>query len=228
MKKSFLLVCSSLVLLFASCSKKSDPVPDPVGELDVRAVNTVIGSTSQDLIVNGVVKVNGLAYGNASAYAKMTSGTSVLGFYNTGTTTPMNAGGQITLPIGVKVSVYLFKIGDGSLNATLFDDATANPTTGKAKVRFVHMNSFLLTSVSTSTPISIALDGSTGTLVPSIAFGNSSSYFEVDPGAKFNFAGTGIVAGAAFDGGIVANKIYTIWIDGSSATNLAGHVILQN
>jgi len=69
MKKSFLLFCSSLVLLFASCSKKYDPIPDPVGDLRVRYVNTVQGSNAQDLYVNDTKKSTvGLAYGSASEY----------------------------------------------------------------------------------------------------------------------------------------------------------------
>lgn len=225
---AFMIACSSFVIITASCSKNNDPTPEPVGELSIRAINTVSGSNSQDLIVNGEVKASAVAYGSASNYAIMLSGTSNIGFYDTGTTTTMNAGGQAALPIGAKVSIYYFKTGDGLASASLYDDATANPTTGKAKVRFLHMNNFLITSSTTSTPIAVAIDGSASSLVPSTGFGAMSTYFEVDPGTKFNFTATGVVAGPAFDGAIVANKIYTIWIDGTSATNLTGHIMLQN
>jgi hypothetical protein len=225
---AFVIACSSFMILLASCSKNSDPTPEPVGELDVRAVNTVSGSASQDLLVNNAVKVSAVSYGNASAYVKITSGSSNIGFYNTGTTTTMNAGGQANLPIGAKASIYYLKTGDGTFGAALYDDATTNPTTGKAKVRFLHMNNFLITSSTTSTPIAVAIDGTASPLIPSINFGVASNYFEVDPGAKFNFSATGVIAGAAFDGPIVANKIYTIWVDGASSTNLTGHLVLQN
>lgn|GEM_PF-587749 len=222
-RMAFMVACLSV---FASCSKKYDPMPEPVGDLKILAVNTVSGSTSQDVLVNGVVKASAIAYGSASSYVTITSGVSTIGFYDTGTTTTMNAGGQTQqLPIGAQVSVYYFKLGDGSVTATLFNDATANPATGKAKVRFVHMNSFLSSASGT---ISVAVDGSTETLVPTIAFGGASNYFEVLPGAKFKFTPAGGAASAAFDGTLIAGKIYTIWIDGTSTSNLTGHVIVSN
>jgi hypothetical protein len=226
--KTLMVVCLSVIVLVASCGKKYDPVPEPVGDLNMMAVNTVAGSVNQDVLVNGTAKVSALAYGQASPYFIMTSGGSTIGFYDTGTTTTMNAGGQAALPIGARLSLYYFKDGNGKLQATLFEDATTNPATGKAKVRFIHMNNFLITSSSSSTPIAVAIDGSATALVPAITFANPSSYFEVDPGTKFNFTAANVVAGPAFDGAIVAGKIYTIWIDGTSATNLTGHIVLQN
>lgn len=225
---AFMTACLSLVILLASCSKKNDPVPEPVGDLQIRAINTVSGSASQDLLVNAQVKASAVAYGNASAYTTITSGVSNIGFYNTGTTTTMNAGGQVELPIGAKASAYLVKTGSGALVVGYYDDATAAPSTGKAKVRFFHLNNFLSLSSTTSTPISIAVDGSSTTLVPSLSYGGMSTYFEVDAGTKFNFGATGVVTGAAYDGGIVANKIYTIWVDGTSAANLSGHIVAHN
>lgn len=220
--------CLSLVILFASCSKKNDPVEEPVGDLQIRAINTVNGSASQDLLVNSQVKASAVAYGNASAYSTITSGVSTVGFYDTGNNTTMNAGGSIELPIGVKASAYFVKTGSGSLVVGYYDDATTAPSTGKAKVRFFHLNNFLSLTSTTSTPISIAVNGSTATLVPSLSYGGMSTYFEVDAGTKFNFTATGVGGGSPYDGGIVANKIYTIWIDGTSSANLTGHIVEHN
>lgn len=227
--KVFMVVCLSVIVLVASCGKKYDPVPEPVGDVELRAVNTVIGSVNQDVLVNGTAKISSLAYGQASPYFVMSSSATTLGFYNTGTTATMNAGGQVnSLPIGAKLSLYYFKDGNGKLQAALFEDGTTNPTTGKAKVRFIHMNNFLITSSTSSTPIAVTIDGSATALIPSITFANPSSYFEVEAGAKFNFTSANVIADAAFDGPIVAGKIYTIWIDGTSATNLTGHLVVEN
>lgn len=223
---AFMMACFGLIVAFASCGKKYDPVPEPVGDLDIRAVNAVNDPVGQDLLVNGAVKVSALGYAQASAYVKMTSGTSTIGFYNTGTTTTMNAGGTTGLPIGAKVSVYYFKTGKGSAAATLYDDATANPTTGKAKVRFVLLNSFLDTTI--PTPISVLTQGGSSPLISALEFVKASDYFEVDAGTKFIFTPATSTTGVTFDGGIVANKIYTIWIDGTSPTNLTGHIVAHN
>ncbi|WEK18357.1 MAG: DUF4397 domain-containing protein [Candidatus Pedobacter colombiensis] len=222
-RMAFMIACSSIMLL-ASCGKKTEYEPEPVGELDIKAVNTVFGGPNQDFLVNGAVKVTGLAYGDASAYVKITSGVSTLGFYDSGNTTKMNAGGSIQLSIGNKVSVWYFKTQSGELAAIPYNDAVTIPTVGKAKVRFINFNNMS----SSSNSISVAVVGGSGTLVPAIAFTEGSAFFEVDPGAKFNFTGTGGVAGPAFDGALAANKIYTIWIDGTSATNLTGHIVANN
>ena len=219
---AFMIACSGILLL-SSCGKNDDIEPEPVGDLQIRAVNTVSGSASQDLLVNNAVKNAAVAYGSASAYATITSGISTLGFYDTGTTTTMNAGGQANLPIGAKVSIYYFIDPKGAKSAILLDDATTAPATGKAKVRFMNLNSSL------NNTLSVSIEGAAGSpLVPSVLYSEDSNYFQVDPGAKFNFTAAGVIAGPAFDGPIVADKIYTIWIDGTSATNLTGHLVLQN
>jgi hypothetical protein len=217
---AFVIACSGILLL-SSCGKNDDFEPEPVGDLQIRAVNTVNGSASQDLLVNSAVKISAVAYGSASAYATITSGVSTLGFYDTGTTTTVNAGGQANLPIGAKVSIYYFIAPTGGKFATLLDDATAAPASGKAKVRFMNRNSFL------NNTLAVAIEGGSS-VIPSVPYGETSNYIEVNPGAKFNFTAAGVIAGPAFDGPIVADKIYTIWIDGTSATNLTGHLVLQN
>lgn len=222
-KVAFGIACLSLTIFAASC-KKSDPVEIPVGDLQIRAINTVAGSNSQDLLVNTAVKATAVSYGNASPYVTITSGISTVGFYDTGTNTTANTGGQVDFPIGAKASIFYIKVPAGTLSAILLNDATTAATTGKAKVRFLHLNNFL----GTTSTISVAVDGTATSLVPSATYAEPSSYFEVDPGAKFNFTGAGVIAGAAFDGGLVAGKVYTIWIDGTAATNLNGHIFAHN
>ena len=218
-----MLAFFSVLFLGTSCTKDNpDPEPEPVGELEIRAVNTLIGSVNQDVLVNGAVKISSLSYGNSSAYVKITSGISTIGFYDTGNNSTLNFGGQANLAIGEKFSLYYFLDPNGKKSALLLDDATTAPASGKAKVRFLNINSFL------NNTLSVSVAGSTSTLIPSVSYGADSNYFEVDAGSKFNFAAAGVVAGPAFDGPLLANKIYTIWIDGTSATNLNGHLVLQN
>lgn len=222
MKKSFLLMCASLVLLFASCSKKYDPVPDVIGEVQIRAVNTFIGSVSQDLLINNTPQLTALSYGNVSSYITASSAPMLIGFYDTRTTTTMNAGGQVSIPVNAKVSIYYLKTPEGVPGAILLNDATTAPASGKAKVRFFNLNNAL------NGNISVTIDGPNTTLVPAVKYSECSLFFEVDPGTKFNFVGNGVVPTPAFDGALAAGKVYTIWIDGPLATNLNGHLVVNN
>jgi hypothetical protein len=223
MKKSFLLACSSLVLLFASCSKKSDPTPEPVGEAKVRYINAVQASLAQDLYLNGA-KISSLpvTYGNVSDYLTITSGVSRFAFYNTGTNTS-NTTGDFPIRMGEKWSIFYYKNSEDKLTAGSINDASLVPPTGKAYVRFIHLNGFLRTI-----PVAIKVSGSATALITSLDYQTVSPYKEVEPGAKFTFEATGVTVGPELNGGIEAGKSYTVWIDGSSAASLTGHVVVHN
>lgn len=213
------------LLLLSSCGKDDDITPEPVGPAKVKYVNTVQGSASQDLYVNDTKKsTEPVAYGNASAYLDITSGVNVFKVQDAGTTTVNATSQAYQIPIGIYFSIFYHKLGTGAYTAFAIEDNMSAPTAGKAKVRFFNLNSFL----STSTPISISTVGQTEILVPKLEYGQASIYFEVNPGAQFTFTATGVTSAPVFNGGIVAGKNYTIWIDGASATSLAGHAILQN
>lgn len=230
MKKSFLLVCSSLVLLFAACSKKSDPVPDPVGDLRVRYVNTLQGSAAQDLYINDTKKnTTSVAYGNASEYFTMTSGNTVFKFYDAGTTVIKAQTEAYNIPLGINITVFNYQSKNSSaIGAFVVGDDMSSPAVNKAKVRFLNINSFGGSNTIAVTAVSST--GQTSAFIPSLAYGDLTNaiYQSVDPGTKFTFASPGVTDAPTFDPGIVAGKNYTIWVDGSSAANLTGHVILQN
>lgn len=230
MKKSFLLVCSSLVLLFASCSKKSDPIPDPVGDLRVRYVNTVQGSAAQDLYVNDAKKsTTGLTYGSASEYFTMTSGNTVFKFYDAGTTVLKAQSDGYNIPLGINITVFNYQSKTAqTIGAFVIGDDMSSPAVNKAKVRFLNINSFGGSNTIAVTAVSTT--GQTSSFINSLVYGDlqNAVYQSVDPGTKFTFASPGVTDAPTLDPGIVAGKNYTIWIDGSSATNLTGHTILQN
>lgn len=239
MKKSFLLsskagmafmtACLSITLL-ASCSKKNDPQPEPVGEIKVRAVNAVGGSVSQDFYINDMKKgTQPVAYGTSSEYFTVTSGSNVFKFYNAGTTTLSGSSQNYTVPIGVNVTAFYLQAPNGQFGVLALGDDTAVPAAGKAKVRFVYFNRFL----ATTSVISVTTVGQSSPLIGALGHlldPNSQvlSYYTVDAGAKFKFAASGITDTPEFDAGLVAGKNYTIWIDGTSSTNLTAHVIVQN
>ncbi|MEQ7799805.1 DUF4397 domain-containing protein [Pedobacter sp. ASV1-7] len=222
--KVFMVVCLSIIVLVASCGKKYDPVPEPVGDAKVRYVNTVLNSDPQDFYVNGAKKgIEAVAYGEVSDYLTITSGSNAFSFYNTGTTTVNTTTQAYNFPIGISGTVFYVQSQSGPKGAFAIGDDMSAPAAGKAKVRFINVNSF-----AGSNPISVSVVGETGVLIPSLMYIDLErlAYFSVEPAAKFKITMNSTTI--EFDPGIVAGKNYTIWIDGSSATTLTAHAILQN
>ncbi|HMI01449.1 MAG TPA: DUF4397 domain-containing protein [Pedobacter sp.] len=222
MKKRLLYL--GLIVLFASCVKQ-DP-PEPVGEIKVRFVNAVKSSNPQDMFIRGVKAPNSVAliYGQFSPYYTSTSGDNAFAFADMGTTEGTgNAGIGGKFEIGAEVTVFYFKglirLG-GNLAAGVKDDDNV-VVPGKARVRFVHLNSFLENYINFS-----VVDGEI--LTTGIAFAYSSTYFSVNPGSKIKANATGVTDPLIIDANLQAGKNYTIWIDGASEKVLEQHVIIQN
>jgi hypothetical protein len=219
-KFAFGIAFLSLITLFAAC-KKSDPVEEPVGEIRIRAVNAVSGSDDQDFYINGALKsTSSVSYGTASEYITATSGNNAVNFADEGTTTS-NATAAVNIGIGADVTAFYYKTPSGQLAASVIPDDMTAPASGKARVRFINLNSFL------NNTIAIGVEGSSS-LIPSHPYGLLSDYFSVNPGTKFTFLGIGMTTAVTFDASITAGKIYTIWIDGETATTLTAHAIQQN
>ncbi|WP_316813285.1 DUF4397 domain-containing protein [Pedobacter heparinus] len=216
---AFVIAGASLTILLASC-KKNDPVPEPVGEARVKHVNAVEGSAAQELYVNNAkLTTSAVAYGSNSDYLVFTSGISTFASADAGATTA-NASAQGNVQIGSNLTAIYYINGDGTkVLAVLGDDMTT--ASGKAKVRFININSFLKAN------IAVALTGGSN-LIPSVGYETASNYIQVDAGTKFTLSAAGVITAPVVDGTLQAGKNYTIWIDGSSATELRGHVILQN
>lgn len=215
--------------VFASCSKNNDPIPEPVGDIKVKSVNAVRGSASQDFYINDSKKnTQVLAYGSASEYFTVTSGNNTFKFHDAGTTTVTAQSQTYSIPIGLSLTAFYLQSPGGQFGVFAIGDDTTNPAAGKARVRFLYFNSFL----PTTSVITVTVVGQTTPLIGALSHlldpNAQASYYNVDAGTKFKFTATGVTDAPELDAGIVAGKIYTIWVDGSSATNLTGHVIVQN
>ncbi|TKC08745.1 DUF4397 domain-containing protein [Pedobacter frigoris] len=222
---ALLMSCLSVVVLLSSCVK--EPKPEPTGEASVRFVNAVQGSSAQDFYVNGVKKsTTALTYGNYSGYTTIVSGNNQFILADEGSTNAGAATDPVSVPIGSKLTVFYYRTAStattpGPVAAGIIGaDATA-PETGKAKVRFLHLNSYYNNQ-------SFAVSAVGGAqIIAGVGFRATSIYYQVAPGTKLSLTATGIVTGE-IDPGFVAGKIYTIWFDGSSATELNSHVIVEN
>ena len=107
--------------------------------------------------------------------------------------------------------------------SALEDDLTS-PAAGKAKVRFFHLNSYMAATV----PLKVTVKGTT-VVKDNLVFGEVTEYLQVDPGAKFSVTSTGITTPLSIDdANLIAGKVYTIWLGGTSSSILDSHVILTN
>ena len=225
MKKSFFLCLTLGVMLLSSCFK--EPKPEPVGDAYINAVNAVRGSSPQEFYLNGSKKNSvPIPYGTSSGYITVTSGNSQFAFGNVSSETANAATQVVGVPIGVNATVFYYTESKSQSTqeelhmATIINyDMKPSAVAGKAKVRFINLNYLLLNTIS-------VLSGTTK-IVEKIPFKSSSSYIDLDPGTKFKFVADIVDSPASveLDPNLQANKNYTVWVDGVTATELTGHVI---
>lgn len=221
---ALMISCFGILALSASCTKDNpEPEPIPTGDAKVRFINANSGSIAQGFYVNEVrLGTQSVGYGAASTYE--TTSTSNLRFsFNDAGTTTINSTVTGRLEIGGNYSFYYFKT-TGNNNAILpLRDDVAVPAAGNAKVRFLHLNSFIANTF----PLTITVQGSSTALVSSITADYYTNFYEVDATSKFTI--TGLTNPISFnDITLVAGKIYTIWLGGTSSAVLTANVVLQN
>ncbi|MEJ7558754.1 MAG: DUF4397 domain-containing protein [Pedobacter sp.] len=217
--KKLLILGFGLLIFLNSCVKKTEV---PVGEVKIRFVNAVRNSLAQDVYVNnGKLDVAPVAAGQATAYLSLYSGQNYLAMANTGTSAPNGDIIPYNAVIGSYATFFYVQNLQGAPATGLKEDDMTAPASGKARVRFIHLNGFLNNSLSVS-----VVGG--GQLFPALGFGNASSYYDVDPGVKFQVAATLVVTAPVVDANLKAGKIYTIFFNGTTGTELYGNLLIQN
>jgi hypothetical protein len=216
--KKILFLCLGAVVLLASCVKKKDT---PTGDAHVRFVNAIPNSVTQDVFINTDLVANGLGFGEQSTYVTYTAGINALSITNSGSTIS-NLTYNYGTNIGDYATVFFFKgLGGGQLiSGGLKDDMTAPPA-GKARVRFVNVHSYL------SESFKLDITGGAN-LFNSLIFSNASAYYDVDPGTTFTATAGTLTSPKVINFTLIAGKIYTIWVSGSSSTELNAYAFVQN
>jgi hypothetical protein len=209
------------VLLFSSCKKNNNDVTVVEGNAKFKVVNTVQGSSAQDFYQdNTKVNTSAIAYGEASDYLTVKSGSSTLFFKSTGTQT-VNASANVGVSANLNYTVFYYSNGSGTGQiAGLANDDTA-PAAGKARVRFINFGAALSNSVN------IISNGSV--IVSGLTYGSVSAYTTIDANVDLNLTvigstTTSAIPGASFQSG----KIYSVWFDASNTTTAQYHVVTQN
>ena len=212
------------VLLLASCGKDDDPATPAPDQGRVTFVNAAAGvgaTVAVKYSVNTVEKAQ-LTYGQASGYQGIDVGAPVF------KTTVASSGQAINEDAGIiakngSYSYFLYNITPTTYGSLLKTDDLTAPTSGKAKIRLVHLGNGISTSINLSTVLPVGY----AAIISSVNFGSASDFIEVNPG-PFSMAittGTSMnpLAGLQVGDGtgtgtgtktLVAGKIYTVLVRG--------------
>lgn len=211
---------------FTSC-KNDDNNATPTSGY-IMAVNSADGSSSQDVYIDNVkASTTAVAYGSSSNYITTSSGQHTVQFNNSGSTTA-NASVNLSIDGGGYYTVYYTGGANTSTSNNYIitqDDLTAPPA-GKAKVRFVHLASGLVSGTTSTVDFGI-MSGSK--FLSALAYKTASAYYVADPGTTFLLYLSGSANSSLnIPTTLQAGKIYTIFVSGSTSATVTANVIVQN
>lgn len=228
MKNKFLTNLTAAAILlavmtaFSSCKK--DDI-DENGSANVKVVNASSTSSAQGFyLASKTVVQGGLTFGNASSgYIAVNSGNNLqLQFRNSGSEAAY-ASGEYDFDKGGYYTIFL--AGDGqSARVQVYADDMNPPSSGKAKVRFIHL--------SDAAPANVDIRSNSETnLAANLARNSSSSYIEVNPGVlslQVYAAGQSTSLGNFDLTAFASGKIYTVYVTGSTAETISVHQTTHN
>ena len=223
LSKLFLFAAAGITLSLSSCSKDDDF--ETGGTVNVKVVNAAELSLYQDVFINDA-KINSSAVGYLESTGYISTPNSGadrrIEFRNTGTTNVYESE-DADLKQNAHYTVFLTGTGS-SADIQVAQDNLSAPSSGKAKVRFIHL------STKASENIDI-YNGTTSKIVGNLERGDDVSDFqEVSAGVT----GFGILPAGNTDitavtnlsfNALEAGKTYTIIIYGS--TNVTSKVIVH-
>lgn len=210
----------SLAVFVTSC-KKNDV--DSSGSANIKVVNASPTSPNQGFyLANTAVVSGGLSFANASAYISGNSGNNlVMEFRSDGSSTAY-ATGKADIRNTSNYTVFL--AGDGqAARVKIFEDDRSAPASGQAKVRFVHL--------SDAAPANIDIRRSSGeNLAANLSRDVATNFTTIAPGIlslQVYGAGQSTSLGKFDLTAFAADKIYTVYITGSTANSISVRQITQ-
>lgn len=219
-----LLTGFAILALTTGLTSCKDNDVDETGTANIKVVNASPGSTPQGFfLANNTVVQGGLAFGDASDYIVTNSGNNLEAqFRNDGSTSPY-ATEDFDLEKGRYYTIFLAGQGQ-SARIEVFNDDMAVPASGQVKVRFIHL--------SDAAPENIDIKrGSGDNLVVNLERDDASNYVTVAPGLlSLDVYATGQTTSLAnFDlTALLPDKIYTVFITGSTAEDIEVQQIVHN
>jgi len=213
------------VVALAGCGKSNRNPSAPTDTGQVMVVHAAPDAPAVDVLLDGNMLSNNLAFPNHTSYMSVASGTHDVKAVATGTSTTVV---DASVPVTTGTSYTLFANGTAANLGvlTLTDDLTAPPA-GKANVRFVHLSPNAPT-------VDVAIVGG-AILFPNESFRQSTSFTAVDPGSvnmELRGVGTATVVLAVPNVTLEPGKIYTLFVTGlvggTGQDALSVHTIVHN
>lgn len=207
--------------IFTSCKKDND-LSNASLNAKVKIVNTVDGSSPQDLYLDNVkLDASAVAYTQSSDYLTAKSGSHTAKFTNSGSTTA-NASFNISLQADSSYTIYYTSNSSANSSVVTTDNLTA-PAANMAKVRFINLSNAVTSNVDFGL-------SATNKFVTNLAARAVSAYSQVAAGTTFYLYSAGSINAMLTIPAttIQAGKIYTIYISGSTTLDLSYHIVAEN
>lgn len=230
------------VLLLSACSKKDDPVVTPAPETGrINAYHAAASANvSVKVLVDDAEKAT-LTYGQNSGYQTVNTGSRVVKVNVASSGAAAFPSQPVSVEKDKSYSYFAYASTATAVTGLLVPDDLTAPTTGKAKIRLVHLGVDAPAALKLSTTAASVADiANTGA-----SFGGFSPFVEIQPG-QYNVAvtsgtssatlvnvGDGSGSGAGTNKTYEAGKIYTIVVRGINSQLVAPDlqtkaVLIQN
>jgi hypothetical protein len=223
MMKSLFAGFAILALATGLTSCKKNDV-DLTGSANLKVVNASPGSSPQGFYLSNSTVVKGnLAYGDESDYIVTNSGNNLEAQFKTEASATPYATGSFSFDSGKNYSIFLAGQGQSARIKVYTDDMAASAS-GQAKVRFINLSDALSANIDIK-------KGSGENLAVNLAGDNASAYVNLAPGVlNLNIFITGQTTslGSFNLKAFLPGKIYTVYVTGSTSTNIEVHQILHN
>ena len=220
LKKAMLLLTA--FGLAVSCENND---VDVFGSADLKVVNAAPNSGSQRFILANIPEISNLSYLEHSVgYLKVASGNKLVAEFRDQNDNDLYAKKEYDLNDKGNYTIFLTGSSTTDADIKLFQDDLSSPSSGKARVKFIHL--------STGAPSSIDFRNAEGIILTSnLGRYAQSSYIEITAGsfaigASASGETSALTTLPASD--FSAGKIYTVFISGSPESGYTVKKLLLN
>lgn len=215
------LVITALLSL-SSCDNND---VDPFGSARLKVVNAAPNSGSQRFVMANIPYISDLDYLDHSvSYHDVASGNNLVSQFRDEDDNNLYATEELDLDDDKRYTVYLTGESRSDSEVRLYEDNISAPSSGKAKVKFIHLSSGAPSNID-------FIDGQGNNLALNITRYSQSNYSEINAGSlSIQVRGNGGTENLATlqPTNFASGKVYTVFIAGSSASGYTIEQILHN
>jgi hypothetical protein len=236
-RRSFLLAAIPAVLAFSSCGNDDDDTPATPSQGKALFSHAAPTASASVKVLANDKDLGALNYGITGSYLTLDAGAQTIKI-NDATSNVTAVTQTVTIEKDKNYSVFAYSPTAtlGSVTTLAITDDLTAPTTGKAKIRLVHLG------VGAPSQVSLSQPGAVGTtdIIPNVSFASGSPFVEITPGTYALAISTGTGATATIETSVgdgtgigtgtkayVAGKIYTVVVRGIKSTTTAPELRLK-